>query len=144
MNYLYNLDLAKFHSNSPTLPMSQFFNKYEMDINIKTCKKVEDLICKYSIKLYQYNTMDTQEDNNYFLLRKDFDDIISDIRRIKISKNYLGLFSWIIDRSFRIYPGTLRNQYKIISNINKNRSIVIKVLYDINPANLLKCFSKNC
>ena len=83
------------------------------------------------------------EDESYFLLRKDFDDIIKEIKGIKISKNYLGLFSWMIDRCFKIMPGTVRNQRSISSTVNKNRSLLLKILYEVNPESLLKCFAKN-
>ena len=143
MNYLYNLDLSEFHNIAPTLPMSHFFNKFEMSNNIRTCRKVEDLIAKYSLNLYDVNSGDS-EDEDYLLLRKDFDNLISDIQKIKISKNYLGLFSWMIDRAFKILPGSLRNQKSISSVLNKNKPLLLKTLYEVNSSNLLKCFSKNC
>lgn len=143
MNYLYNLDLSEFHNSTSTLPMSYFFNKFEMSNNIRTCRKVEDLIAKYSLSLYDINSGDS-EDNDYLLLRKDFDNLISDIQKIKISKNYLGLFSWMIDRAFKILPGSLRNQKSISSVLNKNKPLLLKTLYEVNSSNLLKCFSKNC
>ena len=143
MNYLYNLDLSEFHHPTSTLPMSHFFVKYDMSNNIRTCRKVEDLISKYSISLYDVNSSDSEKED-YLLLRKDFDDLISDIQKIKISKNYLGLFSWMIDRAFMILPGSLRNQKSISSVLNKNKPLLLKVLYEINSANLLKCFAKNC
>lgn len=143
MNYLYNLDLSEFHNSTSTLPMSHFFNKFEMSINIRTCRKVEDLIAKYSLSLYDINSGDS-EDNDYLLLRKDFDNLILDIQKIKISKNYLGLFSWMIDRAFKILPGSLRNQKSISSVLNKNKPLLLKTLYEVNSSNLLKCFSKNC
>ena len=143
MRYLYDLDLSEFHSQEDTLPMSHFFIKYMLENNIRTCRKVEDLIAKYSLNLYKYNTDNMSEDESYFLLRKDFDDIIKEIRGIKISKNYLGLFSWMIDRCFKIMPGTVRNQRSISSTVNKNRSLLLKILYEVNPESLLKCFAKN-
>ena len=143
MNYLYNLDLSEFHNSTSTLPMSHFFNKFEMSNNIRTCRKVEDLIAKYSLSLYDINSGDS-EDNDYLLLRKDFDNLILDIQKIKISKNYLGLFSWMIDRAFKILPGSLRNQKSISSVLNKNKPLLLKTLYEVNSSNLLKCFSKNC
>ncbi|MDE6852980.1 MAG: hypothetical protein K2J67_10960, partial [Lachnospiraceae bacterium] len=144
MNYLYHLNLSEFHQPDSTLPMSHFFQKFPMKNNIRTCRKVEDLIANYSIHLYHYNTDDAQEDEDYLLLRNDFDDLIAAIRKIKISQNYLGLFSWMIDRCFKILPGSLRNQKSISSTVNKNKAILLKVLYEINPSNLLQCFSKNC
>lgn len=143
MNYLYNLDLSEFHHSTSTLPMSHFFVKYDMSNNIRTCRKVEDLISKYSISLYDVNSSNSEKED-YLLLRKDFDDLISDIQKVKISKNYLGLFSWMIDRAFMILPGSLRNQKSISSVLNKNKPLLLKVLYEINSANLLKCFAKNC
>lgn len=143
MNYLYNLNLSEFHHSTSTLPMSHFFVKYDMSNNIRTCRKVEDLISKYSISLYDVNSSDSERED-YLLLRKDFDDLISDIQKVKISKNYIGLFSWMIDRAFMILPGSLRNQKSISSVLNKNKPLLLKVLYEINSANLLKCFAKNC
>lgn len=143
MNYLYELDLSQHHPVTSTLPMSHFFVKYELINNIRTCRKVENLIAKYSLKAYNVNSSESEEED-YFLLRKDFDDLINDIRSIKISKNYIGLFSWIIDRAFKILPGTIRNQKNISSVLNKNKSLLLKILYEVNSANLLKCFAKNC
>lgn len=143
MNYLYNLDLSEFHNSTSTLPMSHFFNKFEMSNNIRTCRKVEDLIVKYSLSLYGINSGNS-EDEDYLLLRKDFDNLILDIQKIKISKNYLGLFSWMIDRAFLITPNIKSTQKQLLSTLNKNKSLLLKVLYEVNSANLLKCFSKNC
>ena len=143
MNYLYNIDLSEFRNSTSTLSMSYFFIKFEMKNNMCTCKKVEELIARYSIKIYEINT-NTCDNEDYFLLRKDFNDLIKDISKIKISKNYIGLFSWIIDRAFKILPGSIRNKNKISSTLSKNKSILLKTLYDVNSANLLKCFSKNC
>lgn len=143
MNYLYDLNLSEFHNSDSTLPMSHFFVKYEMTNNIRTCRKIEEIIAKYSLKLYESNN-DSLEDNDYLLLRKDFDDMIEEIQKIKISKNYLGLFSWMIDRAFKILPGSIRNQKSISSVLNKNKSLLLRTLYNVNSANLLKCFSRNC
>ena len=141
MNYLYQLKLPRCPKQPPALPTSHFFCKYEMHTNIRTCRKVEQLIADYSLQLYGYNTSANPDDTDYLLLREDFENLISDIRRIRISSNYLGLFSWIIDRCFKILPGTIRNQKNISSTVHKNRSLMLKVLYEINPDNLLKCFA---
>ena len=141
MNYLYQLKLPRCPKQPSALPMSHFFCKYEMCTNIRTCRKVEQLIADYSLQLYGYNTSANPDDTDYLLLREDFENLISDIRRIRISSNYLGLFSWIIDRCFKILPGTIRNQKNISSTVHKNRSLMLKVLYEINPDNLLKCFA---
>ena len=109
----------------------------------KKVRKVEEIITKYSLKLYEVNN-ENPDDEDYLLLRKDFNDMISEIQKIKISKNYLGLFSWMIDRAFLITPNIKSTKHQLLSTINKNKSLLLKVLFDVNSTNLLKCFSKNC
>lgn len=142
MNYLYNLKLDQFRSNQSTIPVEYFFKKFKLEKNRKTCKKVEDIIETY-INKSSSNFCSDNEDA-YFLLKMDFDNMINDITRIYVSGNYIGLFSWLIDRAFCLSIAQKQNQYKLKSTIKKRRSILIKVLYSINSANLLKCFSNNC
>lgn len=142
MNYLYNLKLDQFRSNQFTIPVEYFFKKFKLEKNRKTCKKVEDIIETY-INKSSSNFCSDNEDA-YFLLKMDFDNMINDITRIYVSGNYIGLFSWLIDRAFCLSIAQKQNQYKLKSTIKKRRSILIKALYSINSANLLKCFSNNC
>lgn len=142
MNYLYNLKLDQFRSNQSTIPVEYFFKKFKLEKNRKTCKKVEDIIETY-INKSSSNFCSDNEDA-YFLLKMDFDNMINDITRIYVSGNYIGLFSWLIDRAFCLSIAQKQNQYKLKSTIKKRRSILIKALYNINSANLLKCFSNNC
>lgn len=144
MNYLYNLKLNKFQSKESTLPMSNFFEKHPQDINKKTCKRVEELIVNYSLKLHEYQSSIENDDDEYLLLRSDFEDLVNSIKGMNISGKYLGLFSWLIDRAFCITPGVIRNNSRLNTKINKNKSLLLKILYDVNKDNLLKCFSKNC
>lgn len=144
MNYIYDLQLDKFKSSESTLPMSTFFVKYELDADRRKSKAVEELIQKYSLMLYGYN-MEYSDDSNddYLLLRSDFDDLIEDIKRVYISKNYAGLMSWLIDRAFLITVGQKRNHHNLQTQIEKNKSLLLSVLYKINQEEFLKCFSKN-
>lgn len=141
MNYLYNLKLDQFRSNESTIPIQYFFKKFEIEKNRKTCKKVEEIIEMYMNKYY--STISSENEDSYFLLKMDFDNMIQDIKKIYVSKNYIGLFSWLIDRAFCVSISQKQNQYKLKSKIKKRKSILIKALYDINSANLLKCFSEN-
>lgn len=146
MNYIFEIKTKRFRSSEKTIPMDKFVMKYELDENTKRRKsrKVEELIQKYSLELYNYNTNDDNDNfENYLLLKNDFDNLINDIKTVYISKNYLGLMSWLIDRAFCISIGSKKNKHVIQSTINNNKSILIKVLYTINPELLLKCFSKN-
>ena len=140
MDYLYRLKFKQVKPKESTLPMEHFFQKYELDINRKTCKKVEELINKYSFDLYNYNTNKTDD---YLLLRSDFDQLIKDIGQINISKNYLGLMSWLIDRAFVISTSAKQNKGRVKSTVNKNKVILMNVLYNVNKNNLLKVLSRN-
>ena len=51
--------------------------------------------------------------------------------------------SWLINRAFRITPGVKGKSDKIQSTINTNKSLLLKILYDINHDVFLQCFSKN-
>lgn len=142
MNSLYNLKFKKYRSTTSTIPMDYFFQKFPLDRARKTCKKVEELINKYSFELYNYNSVEDR-DETYLLLRSNFDKMIRDIRSTYISGSYVGLFSWLIDRAFTIGSGNKKNVGTMKSTINKNKSLLLKVLYEVNADNLMKCFSKN-
>ena len=150
MNYLCDLKLTKQRNENSTLPMSHFFNKYELETNRRQSKKVEELIEKYSLDLYNNIMDDNKEYTDYgysdedsLLLRSDFDQLIEDIKKIYISKNYVGLMSWLIDRAFLITPNSQMGAPHSDRKTNENKALLLKVLYDINPQNVLQIFSKN-
>lgn len=140
MNYLMQMTFKDSRSGQSTLPMSYFFNKFELEESRRQSKKVEEMITKYSIDLFNSTKSDDEE---YLLLRDDFDNLIDDIKNTYISKTYIGLMSWLIDRAFLISADLRRNKKIINRRTNENKSILLKVLYDINSNNLLKIFSKN-
>lgn len=142
MNCLYNMTVKKYRSSESTLPMSYFFQKFELEKTRKTCSRIEDIINRYSLDLYNYNVTE-ERDDTFLLLRSDFDNMINEIRSIYVSRTYVGLFSWLIDRAFVINPGNKRNVGTIKSTINKNKSLLLKTLYEVNADSLMKCFSKN-
>lgn len=150
MNYLCDLKLTKQRNENSTLSMNHFFNKYELETNRRQSKKVEELIEKYSLDLYNNIMDDNKEYTDYgysdedsLLLRSDFDQLIEDIKKVYISKNYVGLMSWLIDRAFLITSNTKRNKNTIDRKTNENKALLLKVLYNINPQNVLQIFSKN-
>ena len=143
MNYIFDINVVKFRSEESTLPMEYFFNFYQAPENRRKSKKVEELIQKYSLDLFKYNASDDDEDDNYLLLRSDYDCLIKDIQHIYISNNYRDLMSWLINRAFCIGSGVKGKRDKMQSTINTNKSLLLKVLYDINPEVFLTCFSKN-
>ena len=137
MNYLYDLELNKFRHETTTLPMSYFFKKIELKADKRNCKKVEELISRYSLKLIK---LPECEDDDYLLLRSDFDELISDINKINISKNYTGLMSWLIDRAFVITDNVKYNNVRLKTKLNKNKAILLKVLFSVNSRTFLSCF----
>lgn len=137
MNYLYNLELPKFKDAESTLPMSYYFNKTKVKLDRRSCKKVENLIYEYSLKFYQQNMLD---DTDHILLRNDFYDLIDSLSRTPISKNYQDFMYWILDRVFFITPQLQSNKLKIKSKLNKNRSLIVKVLFTLNSYTFLRCF----
>lgn len=140
MNFIYNLQVSKFKDYRSSLPMSEFFVPHKIGNDRRNSKKVEELIQNYSLKLYEYNSADTSNSEEYIILRHDFEKLIDDIKAINISRNYQGMMAWLINRAFMITPGVKRNQNTVESNLNKNRSLLLKVLYTVNPYVFLQCF----
>ena len=148
MNYLYGLELNKYRASEPTLPMKDFFVKHELKIQHRIARKVEEFIEKYSQELQKYvlnhdgiNWKDDKEE--YYLLRSDYDNLINDLRQLKLGKKYVGLMSWLINRAFIIGAGMKRNVNTSNTNINKNKSILMKTLYDVDRDTFLSCFIPN-
>lgn len=150
MNYLYNLKLDQFRADTPTVEMSEYFVKYPLENDRRTCRKVEDLISRFSSILCEYNIksqkwhMNLDNWDRYeqtLLLHSDFDQMMREIRQIHLSESYLGLFSWLIDRSF-IITTAIANNVKSKNRIKKNRSLLIKTLYTINRKQFLRCFKQ--
>lgn len=141
MNYLCGLELNRVRDCSPTIPMDEFFIKYPMEKDRKQSKKVEELIEKYSLDIYNYNICN--DDEQYIVLRSDFDNLISDIKNTYISSKYSGLMSWLIDRAFVISPKLKSLKNITLTSLNKNKPLLLKILYGINQKSFLKCFKKS-
>lgn len=140
MNYLCTVKMKKFMFKEPELPMEHFFIKHKLDVNRRKSRKVEELIEKYSLNLYLSRKQGNKNLIDYLIIEEEFEKLITDIRQIKISKNYLGLMSWLIDRALVISPAIRRNLEQVDSNLNKNRMILLKTLYELNKDNFLCCF----
>ena len=142
MNYLGQVEFQDFRSPYKELGMEYFFVKYDLELNRRKSRKVEEIIEKYSLDLYN-SKLESDDNESYLLLREDFEQMIDDIKSVYISDTYLGLMSWLIDRAFCITTAMKSNQDTKISRISKNKSLLLTTLYNINQDNLLKCFSKN-
>ena len=143
MNYLYRLRLERVTSDIVPIDMEQFWIKHDIQNGRRNSKKVEELIQNYSLKLYNYNATEDKEDSDYLLLRDDFYKMVEDIKKIYITKNYLGMMSWLINRAFCIGDGVKRNKGQMDSRLSKNRAILLKTLYVVSPEVFLQCFVEN-
>ena len=145
MNDLYKLEFPSYHTNTSTLPMNYFFQKFELETNRRQSKKVEKFIQDYSLNLNDYysDCNSNNENEDYLLLRSDFDEMIESIQTLYLSSTYIGLMSWLVDRAFLIVQQSKGKKEKSFSQTDFNKAILLKTLYSINPQNLLKIFSKN-
>ncbi len=143
MNRLYGTKILKYRSVESTISMDHFYKSFPIESTRRKCKKVEDLINKYRLNLFN----SFEEQDNYILLRDDFDKLIEDIRKVYLSKSYLGLASWLIDRAFCItnYAKMCANREtnKTNSGLGNNRSLLLKVLYKVSPNSVLAVFGNN-
>lgn len=156
MNYLYNLKLDQFRSDLPTISNEEFFIKYPLENDRRTCRKVEDVISRFASILCEYNIKSQMPQlhadkfevyEQHLLLHADFDQMLEEISKIRLSSNYAGLFSWLIDRSLLITTAVANNS-KSKNKVKKNRPLLLKTLYTMNKNQFLKCFvqknDENC
>ena len=143
MNYVSELKFNESRSSDGGLAMSYFFKKIDIDDNRRKSKKVELFIEKYSLDLYNSNLKKDTEEEEYFLLMDDFEEMVNELKSTYISNQYLGLMSWLVNRAFCIGSG-IKSKKDVVSNkTESNKSILLSVLYNINPSCLLELFSKN-
>lgn len=135
MNEIYKLKIPRVDKNTKTIPLSAFFKKITGARTCHTNLKVEELIKQYGINVLE--TVGSDDSDDWILLRSDFDDLVRDLEKVKISKSYLSLCSWLIDRAFEI------TQQPTVPNkmIYKNKQALLRVLYESSPNNILEIFS---
>lgn len=75
----------------------------------------------------------------------DFEQLVERLRTTYISKGYAGIISWLLNRAFMITP-QMKGKASVLSyrTIDKNKSILLKTLYETSPQSFLSCFSKIC
>lgn len=147
MNAVHSLTVGKATFKNDTIPIKHLFVSHENEETKKKSKAIEKLIEQYSLQIADYQRdkkkYKEKDESDYLLLRSDYEDLLSDIRRISLPNKYVGLMSWLVNRCFMITPSMIQNKDKIQSKLSKNRPLLLKVLYDLNPDLLLKCFKKS-
>lgn len=139
MNCVYRMKNKQI-SNRDVIPIGDFFVKHKNTETYKTSRKVEGFIEKYITELTRYEIQQEHTTEEYLLLRADYDELIHDLRGITISGKYVGLMSWLIDKAFLITTDMKKHSGQIQTKLNKNRSVLLKTLYDLNPKSFKKCF----
>lgn len=139
MNCVYKMKNKAVRTDG-VIPNSEFFITHQNHVKYKKSKQVEKLIEDYSLELYRTRVTDDADTSDYLLLRSDYDDLITALRRITLSKNYIGLMSWLINRALVITSGMKSNVGTINTKLSKNRPLLLKILYDMSPKNFKKCF----
>lgn len=143
MNYLSDLAVKTPKIKYNTIDICDFFQKVEFDESRKICKRVEALIEKYQLKFDKHKYDATNLGNEeYLLLRSDFDALIQEIRTVFISRNYRCLMYWLLKRAFSLSIGITINKNKMSKITSKNKSMLLKVLYEVNKDVFLSCFKK--
>lgn len=139
MNRIYSIK-NKAMPKTDTIPMNEFFVSHENKLTKHKSRKVEKFIEDYSLEVLNFNMTDNHDNSEYLLLRSDYEDLLNNLRRITISENYAGLMSWLINRAFIITPNIQKNRDSVETKLSKNRSLLLKILYDLNPKIFKKCF----
>lgn len=145
MDYLQNLKTGNIRSAKNDIAIGDFLIDVDNTGSRRQNKKVEELIERYSLMNYlmrSNNDFSDLDQDDYILLRSDFSDLIEDIRKISISRNYQGMVYWLLNRAFLCKPGVKQNHKNIKRYTDKNRSLLLKVLYEVNPKVFLSCFKK--
>ena len=143
MNSVHSLAVGRAEYRGDTIPISNFFINHENEETKRRSRKIEELIEKYSLQVAEFNKDKGRKDGaDYLLLRSDYEDLLEDIRKISLPNKYVGLMSWLVNRCFMMTPSVIQNRDKIQSKLSKNRPLLLKILWDLNPDLLLKCFKK--
>lgn len=135
MNYVCDLKFKKFRSSEKTIPIEQFLVHYEPPANYRRSRKVEALIEKYCIDFYNQNQ---NGDVSYELLDAKIDQLVKEIQSVYISGSYRHLVCWLIERAFGCRSKTKGG----VSNVWRNRPVLLKTLYRVNPKVFMECFKR--
>ena len=149
MNFIYKLDFADGRSSrgSDGLKIEKFFvpQKTEGADSHRTPREVtvlEEAIEEFGLKeLISVAFEGGRDDDSQSLLRMDFGEMLKKIRDACPHPS-AALCSALIDRAFCITPGQRRNKKTTNRKTDKNKSLMLTVLYALNPKGVLSCFKK--
>lgn len=138
MNEIYKLKVPRVDNNTKSIPLKKFFKPVPVTGNYNTNVKVEEVIRQFELEYTSFTLTEDTDYGDYLLLRADFNDLIESLEKIRLSKNYIGLCSWMINRAFGLSPRT-KNMTK---EEFRNKQVLLKTLYAVSPNNILEIFSE--
>lgn len=146
MNHTAGIEVGEMIS-SETIPMKEFFINFSLETKSRRERDdIENYISEYSKDYFRQNMAyqrDEENDDSYLLTCLHFQDLLDTLQeRMKKNKGMsIGTTASLIDRAFRI--SKKRKSQKLQCNTNKNKSLLLKILYLLNDENVKRCFSKN-
>ena len=150
MNSLYNIKIKSYRTVDRTIPIGEFLDlslhredSARKKMQAKS-KRIEKMIIKYALSMSRdVNTgfdSDDEVADSYLVLREDFEDLVSDIRSTYLSSNDKWLVSQLLNRAFCVTSGMKSGREKTKYKMSKNKSVLLKVLYEGNKNLLMSCF----
>ena len=143
MNTTAKLKVKTLPNRKDTIGIKEFFINHPNNETKRNSRNIQKLIDDFIPELMNYNINKKNDEEDYFLLKSNYEDMIENIRRITLPNKYVGIISYLINKAFVITSGMKRNQNKIQSRLNKNKSLLLKTLYDVNNEAFLSCFCEN-
>ena len=145
MNYVYKTEFYDGKEKTRDIrDIDEFFKKGDVsgratkkDVDME--KKISELGCKV-LKIKASDSGDDDGEGEWDFLSSEFDDLLQEIK--KYSKKRASFAKLLIDRAFCITPGQMRNKNGGKKATAKNKSFLLKMLYNINKDAVLSCFKR--
>lgn len=123
------------------ISISKFINEYPTPRLEATSKKVIKILNKINLNFYEnYNSINIYESDyeNLIILESDFEDCVKELKKLKLGTKYKSLISWLVSTTFK----ASETDNKDIKQLNKNKCLLLRVLYEVSPDTVINVFKK--
>ncbi len=144
MNRLLALKAPMYRHPTPAVPLSEYFIRFKLSGHRRKSMRVERWIQEFGIdaKMEKANLGRFTVPWEETYLQQDFDNLVAAIRSTYFSSQYIGLMAWLLDRSLGISNRVRAKIKDSQAATNKNRVVMMSVLYSVNKSSFLRCFSR--
>ena len=121
--------------------IEEFVNEYPTPRLEATSKKVIKILNKLNFNVYEnYKSVNVYETDyeNLIILESDFEDCVKDLKKLKLGTKYKALISWLVSTTFKASECDIKG----IKQLNKNKCLLLRVLYEISPETVINVFKK--